>query len=65
VFENASTAEDKTCEIYRGQVRIYNESNFLIGAPEGKRQLEKPWHRRDHISWICNKYDVNVWTGFN
>jgi len=32
----------------------------LVGKPEGRRPLGRPWHR-----WVDNirKWDVGIWTG--
>jgi hypothetical protein len=30
----------------------------LVGKPERKRPLGRPWHR-----WIFRKWDVGIWTG--
>jgi len=36
----------------------------LVGKPEGKRLLGRPWCRwEDHTKWIFSKWDVGVWTG--
>ena len=36
----------------------------LLGKPEGRRPLGRPWHRWWIIlGWISRRWDVGIWTG--
>jgi hypothetical protein len=44
-----------------------NACNVLVGKPERKRPLERPWRVVDRsiiLKWILGKYDWRVWTEF-
>jgi hypothetical protein len=37
----------------------------LVGKPEGKRPLERPWRRRENgIKWTLGRLVGGVWSGF-
>jgi hypothetical protein len=42
-----------------------NAYRVFVGKPKGKRPLRRPRCRwEDNITWILEKYDGVVWTGF-
>jgi hypothetical protein len=46
---------DRHVACMRESIDVYS---VLVGNPEGKRQLGRPWHRwEDNIRWIIRKWD--------
>lgn len=46
------------------QAERINTYIILVGKPEGKKPLGRPWHRRQYINTTLKEMSVRVWIEF-